>query len=150
MESARAPSLEAIIGELHAATTANRTTLRLDAPGEDFPVVVESLAPGMRPIAGDVSFGIRSAGTVRYLESEQKVLVQRDILGVEPAPAPELVERYGARAQMLAPLIREGRLIGIVSVHHAGGIRDFTSDEVAALEQAVDLILTELPASEAS
>lgn len=139
-------SLTTIIGELHAATAASRTTLRLDAPGEDFPVAAESLAPGMRSIAGDLSFGIRSSGTVRQLEREQKVLVQRDILGVEPAPAPELIERYGARAQMLAPLSRDGRLIGIVSVHHAGSVRDFTPEEVAALERAVALILAELPA----
>ena len=138
--------LQTIIDELHAATAASRTTLRLDVPGDDFPVVAEALAPGVNSIAGDRSFAIRTAGTATYLEREQKILVQRDLIGVVPAPAPELLERYGARAQMLAPVIRDGRLAGIVSVHHCGGARDFTAAEVAALERAVAAVLAELPA----
>lgn len=137
---------QAIIDELHAATAASRTTLRLDTPGDDFPVVAEALAPGVRSIAGDRSFGIRSAGTVEFLEREQQILVQRDLRGVVPSPAPELLERYGARAQLLAPVLRDGRLAGIVSVHHCPGVRDFTQDEVGSLEAAVAAILKELPA----
>ena len=139
-------SFQAIIEELLAATRSSRTTLRLDRPGEDFPVVAEALAPGVRSIAGDLSFPIRSAETVKHLERERRILLQRDLLGVEPAPAPELIEHYGARAQMLAPVVQGRRFVGIVSVHHAGGPRDWTQPEIAALERAAARIEAELAA----
>lgn len=111
-------------------------TLRLARPGEDFPVVAEALAPGVASIAADRTIRVRGAATVGVLEREGRILLQPDLLDVDPAPAPELIERYGARAQMLAPLLRDGRLAGIVSVHHSGGPRDWTAAEVAALEAA--------------
>ena len=117
-------SLQTIIEELLATTGASRKTIRLDRPGEDFPVAAEALAPGIRSIAGDLSFGIRSSGTVAHLEREQQILVQPDIMGVQPAPSPELLERYGTRSQMLAPLVRDGSLLGIVSVHYNVGPRE--------------------------
>ena len=137
-------TLQTIIEELLAATGASRATIRLDRPGEDFPVAAEALAPGIRSIAGDLSFGIRSSGTVAHMEREQQVLVQPDLVGVQPAPSPELLERYGTRSQMLAPLIQGGRLIGIVSVHYNLGPREWTADEVAVLEHAVERIHAEL------
>lgn len=140
-------SVQTIIEELHAATGASRTTLRLDRPGEDFPVAAEALAPGIHSIAGDTTFGIRGSGTVDYMEREQKILIQPDLLGVEPAPAPELLERYGTRSQMLAPLVRGGRLVGIVSVHYNVGPREWTPDEVGTLERAVERLYAELGAA---
>jgi GAF domain-containing protein len=106
--------------------------------------VAEALAPGVPSIAGDLSFGIRGSGTVDHLERTPEILLQRDLLGVQPAPAADLVERYGARAQMLAPLVQDGRLVGIVSVHHSGTPRDWTPAEVASLETAVGQIRSEL------
>ena len=137
-------SLQTIIEELLTATGASRATIRLDRPGEDFPVAAEALAPGIRSIAGDLSFGIRSSGTVGHLEREQQILVQPDIMGVEPAPSPELLERYGTRSQMLAPLVRNGSLFGIVSVHYNVGPREWTAAEVAVLEGAVERVHAEL------
>ena len=139
-------SLQAIIDELHTATGASRTTLRLDTPGQDFPVAAEALAPGIHSIAGDTSFGIRGSGTVDHMEREQQILIQPDLLGVQPAPAPELLERYGTRSQMLAPLVRGGRVVGIVSVHYNAGPREWTQGEVALLEGAVARIQAELGA----
>ena len=54
---------------------------------------------------------------------------------VPPSP-PELVSVYGIRAQMLAPIVRDDRLAGVVSVHYVGGTREWSGDEIAALESA--------------
>ena len=45
---------------------------------------------------------------------------------------------------MLAPIVRGGQLVGIVSVHHAPGPREWEPDDIAALERARDEILAGL------
>jgi maleate isomerase len=70
-----------------------------------------------------------------WLERERRILVQRDLVGADPACHPELMQIYGTLAQMLAPLVRANELIGWISVHHAGGPRDWQPNEVDALSQ---------------
>lgn len=125
-------------------TGASRTTLRLDRPEGFFPVVAEALAPGIRSIADDTSIDLGASATFRSLDRERQFLIQPDLLAADPAPPPELIELYGARAQMLAPVVRDDRLIGIVSVHYAPGPRTWTDGEVAALKRAVEEVLVEL------
>ena len=38
---------------------------------------------------------------------------------------------------MLAPVVRDGRLAGIVSVHYAPAVRRWSASDVTALEDAV-------------
>ena len=45
---------------------------------------------------------------------------------------------------MLAPVVRDDSLVGIVSVHYSQGSRTWTDDDVAALEEAVEQVLAEL------
>lgn len=136
--------LQAIVERLLAETGSSRTTLRLDAPDAVFPVVAEARAPGVGSIAADTSIDLRASPTFVFLDREQRLLVQSDLLEAEIAPPPELIAQYGARAQMLAPIVRHGRLIGILSVHHAPGPREWTPGDVASLERARDEILAEL------
>jgi len=133
-------TIENLLGE----TAASRTTLRLDRPDSFFPVVAEACAPGIRSIADDTSIDLRASATFRSLESERQLLIQSDLLSADPPPPPELIELYGARAQMLAPVVRHDALVGIVSVHYSPGPRTWTDDEVAALERAVQDVLAEL------
>lgn len=66
-----------------------------------------------------------------------------------------LVEQFGARAQLLAPILSEGALIGVLSVH-SGQVRAWSAVEIAAAEQAaagahvapLDLVATPGPARE--
>ena len=125
-------------------TGASRTTLRLDQPDGFFPVAAEALAPGIRSIAGDSSIDLGASATFQSLERKRKLLIQSDLLAADPAPPAELIELYGARAQMLAPVVRDGALAGIVSVHYSPGPRAWTDDDVAALEQAVEQVLADL------
>ena len=137
------PSLtpfEAAMRELLDATNASRTTLRLDTPGEVFPVVAEALAPGARSIRGATEIDLRKARTFQFLARERRLLVQADCLVDEPVAPPELIELYGVRAQMLAPIVKDGELAGIISVHHAATPREWTEAEVAALEAAAERV----------
>ena len=127
---------------------ASRTTLRLDTPGETYPVVAEALAPGIASIKGDTRVGdLRAAKTFQYIERELKPLVQNDLLDADPAPPKELIELYGARSQMLAPIVRNGRLAGVISVHYAPGPREWTAEELATLERCAAQVTAELEAS---
>ncbi len=133
-------SYDAIVQELLEATGASRVTLRLETPGQVYPVVAEALSPGVGSIREATEIDLRAARTFQFLDREHRLLVQRDCLTDEPVAPPELIELYGVRAQMLAPLVRDERLIGIVSVHHAGTPRDWTEAEIAALNGAVERI----------
>ena len=132
--------------ELREATGVFRTTLRLDTPGDTFPVVAESLGPGAMSIQGPAPFDLRQTATFQFLEREQRILVQDDCTE-DPAPPRELIEHYGVGSQMLAPLLRDGRLVGIISVHHAAEPRKWGAEEVAALERAAERVQRELARS---
>lgn len=136
--------LQKIIEELLAETHASRTTLRLQRPGETFPVISEALAPGVSSIKDDYLIAADVQPINQFLEREKRILVQRDLLNAEPAPPAKLIDVYGAKAQMLAPLIRTGRLYGVISVHYAPGPRDWTQDDISALERAVERVGREL------
>ena len=129
--------LQAVVDDLLASVGASRATVRLEAPGDRFfPVVAESTAPGVREIRHETGIDLRAAPTFRQLERTLDLLVQDDLLATETPPPPELVERYGARAQMLAPVVRDGRMIGFVSVHHGPDARVWSVEEVAAIRAA--------------
>lgn len=140
MKADREGRLELVLDELREATAASRVTLRLDTPGRVFPVVAESLAPGIRSIRDATEIDLRAAKTFQFLEREKRLLVQDDVTrGDYPAPQ-ELVQLYGVKAQMLAPIVRDDRLVGIVSVHYAPARRRWGATDVTALEDAVGRI----------
>src|SRR5689334_11892471 len=100
----RLPAPE-ILQWLLEATNASRTTLRLEQIDGSHPVVADALPPGLRSIAGDASINLRDAATFKYLDREHRPLVQGDLAQVDDPPPPELIARYGARSQMLAPIV---------------------------------------------
>jgi len=145
-------TFQALIEELLERTGASRTTLRIDdEPGVEFPIKAEALAPGIDSIAGDPTLRVRVSATFQWVDRERRVLVQDDLRDADPAPAPQLVEQYGARAQMLAPVVRGGEVVGLVSVHYAPGPRQWTEDEISAVEEIVERVerALEEPAPEA-
>ena len=135
---------EEIVEKLLADTGASRTTIRLDRPDAVFPVVAEATAPGINSIAGATSIDLKAAPTFVFLAKEKRPLIQSDLLDTDVPAPPQLIELYGARAQMLAPILRDDELVGILSVHYAPGTREWTPDDVAALEQAAEQIQAQL------
>jgi len=141
--AAAAMTFQVIIDELLHATGASRTTLRLEEPGGDFPVVAEALAPGIRSIKGSSRIPVRNSATFAFFERERRILVVNDCRTSDPPPQ-ELMDLYGVRAEILAPLMDGGRIVGIVSVHYAPGPREWTELEIEALTRASARILGEL------
>ena len=144
-------SFQVIMEDLLRSTESSRTTLRLDLPDQGAgldAVVAEALAPGVRSLRGDTSIrNLRDVSTVRFLETQRRPLVQNDCSADDLAPPPELIELYGVKAQMLAPIVREDRLVGVLSVHYAPGPRDWSAEDVAALREATERVQRELDAA---
>ena len=135
-----ADRFQLLVEELRRVTAASRVTLRLNDGHGGFPVVAEALSPGIRSIAGETAIDLRSAPTFQYLERELRPLIQEDIMASAVAPPPELVERYGARAQILVPVVRDGRMVGFVSVHESRGPRRWSHQEIAAAESVASRV----------
>ena len=148
---AKRTPFQEIMEDLLRSTDASRTTLRLDLPDQydGFDVVAaEALAPGVRSISDDTSIrNLRGTSTVRFLEEQRRPLVQNDCLADDLAPPLELIELYGVRAQMLAPIVREGRLAGVISVHYVPGPRQWSAEDIAALREAAERVQRELDAA---
>ena len=119
-------TFDAILAELLKTIGASRTTLRLDDAQYGFhidDVVAEALAPGETSLRGQTSINQRAAATAQWVEKNRRLLVQSDLSSGEPRAPEALIRLYGVRAQMLAPIEREGRLDGWISVHEARGPR---------------------------
>jgi GAF domain-containing protein len=139
-------SYQEIVEELLERTAASRVTIRVDTPGEVFPVAAEALSPGIRSIKGATEIDLRAAPTFKFLEREKQNLIQNDVTNAADPPPPELIGLYGVRAQMLAPIIRDDRLVGIVSVHYAPSARRWSPGDVAALNDAARRAADEIAA----
>ena len=129
-----------ILEELLAKTKASRTTLRLDVPERGFHVngvVAEALAPGVKSIAAETSLQQRKSQTASYIEQNRTILVQNDCENATPSPPKELMKIYGTKAQMVAPVVRGPDMVGWVSVHYNPSPREWTPEDVAAIEAAV-------------
>jgi GAF domain-containing protein len=77
---------------------------------------------------------------MRYLAEHHTNLIQDDCSTAEVPPPPELLEFYGVKAQMLAPIVGGSELIGLVSVHYTPSPRHWTAEDIAALDRAADEI----------
>jgi maleate isomerase len=139
--------LDAILADLLAATRASRTTLRLDSPEHGFhvdDVAAEARAAGEKSLRGQTSIDQRAAATAQWIERHRRLLVQDDLSAGDPRPPEALLRLYGVRAQILAPIVRHGRLDGWVSVHEGRRARRWTRRDRAAVTRAVARILREL------
>jgi len=133
---------EQVMDDLRIQLGASRTTLRLDQPNANYPVAAESCAPGVPSIRHDNSIDQRNAATARWILKEGRVLTVDDALTANPAPPAAIVNVYGLRAFMMAPLARKDadNLIGWISVHENGGPRRWTDAEVGVVQAAVERV----------
>jgi GAF domain-containing protein len=129
--------IDAILGELLASTGASRVTLRQDVPGAVFPVTHEALADGAASIKGVSTPDMARQPVVREVQQGRQV-VQDDCLAASEEPHfRAMLELYGGlRAQIVTPIVRDGRVAAIVSLHQLGRTRRWTEDEVAAASDA--------------
>lgn len=129
-----------VLAKLLKETGASRTTMRIDVPEFGFQVddpAGEAREPDVRSLLGQTALDQRSLDTVRWLDEHHDYLIQNQCRGADPAPPDALIEIYGVQAQMLGPVIRDGRLAGWISVHENRSVRTWTEAEVAMLKSAV-------------
>ena len=136
------PTLEDALRDLLESTRASRVTLRRDLPGESaFPVVAEALAPGVESLREERSIHLPSQPVVLELLRGRQV-VQDDAADAYDDPAfQRMLEVYGGlAAQIVTPVMRDGTLEAIVSVHQLGAPRRWTDDEIAAATRAAERV----------
>lgn len=131
---------------LRAETGASRTTVRGQAGDDPVALLAESLAPGVESMAdGQQPAAITAAPTYVVLRETKAILVQDDCVNEGPEPPRSMIERYRVRAQLVAPVLDGGELIGTISVHQQDTTRHWTQADIAALERVqaeVTVILT--------
>src|SRR5690349_7263576 len=128
--------IDAILGELLRSTGASRVTLRQDAPGDVFPVTNEVVADGAQPIEGVATPDMARQPVVLEVQQGRQV-VQEDCLAASDEPHfRAMLELYGGmRAQIVTPIVRDGRVVAIVSLHQLHRTRRWTEDEIAAASE---------------
>jgi maleate isomerase len=128
---------QVICAELREATSCDRTTLRLDLPAIGLHVdlvTAEVAGPDARSIRFDASLDQRQLNTVAWMERARRNLIQPDF-AADPRPPAALVDVYGVRAQMLGPVIADGRMVGWFSAHSLRE-RPWSASDQEALDRA--------------
>lgn len=134
-------SLDTILQDLRTEVGASRATLRVDDPARGWAVglvCAEALAPGVASMRGDGSINQRGALTAQWLATHKRNLLQPDLLTNPDPPAPAaLLSVYGAKAQMLGPLVDGGGyLVGWISTHFVAGPQALSEADSLAMDRA--------------
>jgi GAF domain-containing protein len=133
------PEIEAILDELLARTAASRVTLRQDLPGgQAFPVTHEALAQGAGSLREERTIDLRGQPVALEVAAGRQV-VQDDCAAayVDDAAFHRMRVVYGGlAAQVVTPVLVEGRVAGIVSVHDLRGPRRWAPAEIDACSAA--------------
>ena len=139
--ASRMTEIDAILEQLLSTTGASRVTLRQDVPGDVFPVTHEVLADGAPPIRGVATPDMARQPVVLEVGQGRQV-VQDDCLAASEEPHfRAMLELYGGlRAQIVTPVVREGRVAAIVSLHQLSRTRQWSEQEVDAARTAAERV----------
>lgn len=128
----RVVEIDELLQALLRGTRASRVTLRQDARGNyAYPVTHEALAPGVGSLRDERTVDLRGQPVVLEVAQGRQV-VQDDCAQAFDDPAfHQMREAYGGlAAQIVTPVLVEGRVAGIVSLHQLGSARRWTEDEI--------------------
>ena len=137
-------ALTGLLDALRIDTDAGRTTVRIDDSRIGLhcdTVAAESLSEGVHSILTLNTLDQRNAAAVKWLDKNRRTFVMNDTLDPwdpEVAPEREVVEAYGIRSEMVAPVIKDGDVVAWVSVHYTRGPRVWTDAEIARIETACE------------
>jgi len=130
--------IEDVLQALLNRTGASRVTLREDVPGDyAFPVTHEALAPGVGSLRGERTVDLRNQPVALEVAAGRQV-VQDDCAQAFDDPAfHRMRETYGGlAAQIVTPVLSDGRVAAIVSLHQLGSPRGWTEEEIEACRAA--------------
>lgn len=130
--------LQTVVEELRAATGASRVTLRRDVPGGmAFPVVEEALAAGVGSLRDERSVHLPTQPVVLEVQRGRQVVQDDCAQALEDPAFQRMLETYGGlAAQIVTPVLVDGRVEAILSVHQLGSPRRWTGAEIAAATAA--------------
>lgn len=139
-------TLETVVRRLLAKTGASRVTLRQDVPGDYvFPVTHEALAPGVRSLLEERTVDLRTQPVLAELEQGRQVVQDDSRAAYADVAFQRMLRAYGGlSAQIVTPILRDDRLVAIVSVHELRGPRVWKPAEVAAATLAADEVKPQL------
>ena len=130
--------IDDVLQALLRSTGASRVTLRQDLPGDYlFPVTHEALAAGVGSLREERTVDLRNQPVALEMVAGRQV-VQDDSAQAYDDPAyHRMRETYGGlAAQIVTPVLADGRLAAIVSLHQLGSPRHWTEDEIEACTAA--------------
>lgn len=130
--------IDAILEQLRAEAGASRVTLRRDLPGDyAFPVTDEALEPGVGSLREERSVDLRGQPVALEVAQGRQV-VQDDCAQAFDDPAfQRMREIYGGLgAQIVTPVMVEGRVAAIMSLHQLGPARHWAAAEIEACSAA--------------
>lgn len=138
----RDAALDAVVHALRTAFGVGRCTLRLDVPGDVFPVVFESRAEGVGTLIGDTRVSLRGQPVVEAMLSGVPQVVQHDCATASDDPAfQRMLGIYGGMASQIVTAVRVGgELRGIVSLHQLGTPRTWTDQETELATRGCALV----------
>jgi GAF domain-containing protein len=136
--AAQMGAIEPILEELLSQTGASRVTLRQDLPGDyAFPVTHEALAPGVGSLRDERTVDLRDQPVAREVASGRQVVQDDCATAYDDSAFQRMRETYGGlAAQIVTPVLVDGRVAGIISVHELRGPRHWTKAEVDACSAA--------------
>jgi GAF domain-containing protein len=130
--------IDHVLEALLSRTGASRVTLRQDLPGDyAFPVTHEALGPEVGSLMDERTVDLRGQPVAKEVAAGRQV-VQDDSARAYDDPAfHRMRETYGGlAAQIVTPVLVEGRVAGIVSLHQLGSPRHWTDAEIEACRAA--------------
>jgi GAF domain-containing protein len=134
-------ALQSIAESLLIETSASRAVVQVVSPDRQPCIEGEAVSHGMRQIRNDGPAGdLGEDELCTQLAHGGSIMVQADLERATPPVARPLVERYGARARMLAPVLQNGALAAVVSVHDSRGTRQWSPSDVDALQRASESV----------
>jgi ribosomal protein S18 acetylase RimI-like enzyme len=132
---------DVVLKRLLAATGASRVTLRQNAPGDAFfPVRWEALGEGVTSIRDGAGIDLRGQPVARLLAETGEQVIQNDCATAFDDPGfHRMREAYGGlAAQIVTPILDDGGLMGILSLHQCGEPRTWTPDEIALARESAE------------
>ena len=138
----RAPALDALVEALRERVGVDRCTLRLEVAGDYFPVVHESRTPGAGSLIGDRKVSLQGQPVVEAILAGAEQVIQPDCASASEDPAFQaMLGHYGGLGAQIVTPVRSGEaLVGIISLHHLGGPREWSERELALPRAGAELV----------
>ena len=129
-------SLQRVIESLLLATAASRAVLHVIRADGGFEIQAEAVQHGQRQIRHHPDLGALAAPSADLLNDDEDLVVENDIAEAPASgPVPE-ADSSRITARMRVPLVRQGRLAGVISLHQAGEADRWSAADRRALLDA--------------